>query len=61
MRTSQNQGKREYETRRTVTWERDALALNCFHEHVRHSSRYLLVCAIGILQEMPPFLRAGHI
>ena len=44
MRISRNQGKREYETRRTVTWERDALALNGFHEHVRRSSRYLLVC-----------------
>ena len=44
-----------YDTRRTVTWERYALALNGFHEHVLHSSRYLL---IGL---MSPFPRAGHI
>ena len=30
MQISRNQGEREYETRRTVTWEYDALTLNGF-------------------------------
>ena len=30
MPISQNQGECVYDTRRTVTWERDALALNIF-------------------------------
>ena len=43
MPISRNQGKREYDTRRTVTWERYALVLNGFHECVLHSSRYPLI------------------
>ena len=43
MSISRNQGKRVYDTRRTVTWERYALALNGFHERVLHSSRYPLI------------------
>ena len=40
---SRNRGKHVYDTRRTVTWERYALALNGFHERVLHSLRYLLI------------------
>ena len=33
-----------YEIQRTVTWEcEEALALNCFHEHVLHSLCYPLI------------------
>ena len=32
-----------YDTQRTVTLERYALALNGFHERVLRSSRYLLI------------------
>ena len=32
-----------YDTRRTVTWERYALALNGSHERVLCSSRYSLI------------------
>ena len=62
MLISRNKGKREYETQRIVTWERDALALNGFHEHVLHSSRYPLIgltCNLN-LRERFPFPRAGH-
>ena len=43
MPISRNQGKRVYDTRRTVTRERYALALNGFHERVLRSSRYPLI------------------
>ena len=43
MPISQNRGKRMYDTQRTVTWERYALALNGFHECVLCSSRYPLI------------------
>ena len=43
MPISRNQGKRVYDTRRTVPWERYALALNGFHERVLPSSRYPLI------------------
>ena len=36
-------GMCEYDTRRTVTWERYALASNGFHERVLRSSRYPLI------------------
>ena len=36
-------GKRVYDTRRTITWERYALVLNGFHECVLRSSRYPLI------------------
>ena len=38
MPISRNQGKRRNDTRRTVTWERDALALDGFHERVLRSA-----------------------
>ena len=43
MPISQNQGKRGNDTRRTVTWERDVLALDGFHERVLRSLRYPLI------------------
>ena len=43
MPISRNQGKRVYDTRRTVTRERYALALNVFHQRVLCSSRYPLI------------------
>ena len=43
MPISPNQGKRVYDTRRTVTWERYVLVSNGFHECVLHSSRYPLI------------------
>ena len=43
MPISRNQGKRVYDTQRTVTWERYALALNGFHERVLRSSHYPLI------------------
>ena len=51
------------DTRRTVTWECYALALNGFHERVLRSSCYLL---IGLTRNLifagkVPFPRAGHI
>ena len=57
MSISRNQGKHMYDTKRTVTWERDALALNGFHERVltlftlsvdRSNSQFDL-CGIGPL------------
>ena len=58
-----NQGKREYDTLRTVTWEHDALALNGFHERVLRSSRYPLIgltrCLIFVGKVSFP--RARHI
>ena len=52
-----------YDTRRTVTWERYALALNDFHERVLHSKslRYSL---IGLTRNLifvgkAPFSKSG--
>ena len=62
MSISRNQGKRVYDTRKTVTWEHYMLALHGFHECVLHSSRYPL---IGLTRNLifagKPFPRAGHI
>ena len=43
MPISRNKGKRMYDTPRTVTWERNALTLNDFHERVLRSSCYPLI------------------
>ena len=43
MLKSRNQGKRVYDTRRTVTRERYTLALNGFHERVLRSLCYPLI------------------
>ena len=43
MPISQNRGKRVYDTRRTVTWERYVLVLKGFHERVLRSSHYPLI------------------
>ena len=64
MPISRNQGKRAYDTRRTVTWECYVLALNGFHKRVLHSSRYPLIGVtrnLFFLRERSPFPRAGHI
>ena len=43
MPISRNQGKRVFDTRRIVIWERYALELNGFHECVLRSLRYPLI------------------
>ena len=43
MPISRNRGKRVYDTRRPVTWERYALSLNFFHERVVRFSCYPLI------------------
>ena len=43
MPISRNQGKRVYDTRKTVTLERYVLALNGFQERVLRSSCYPLI------------------
>ena len=63
MPISRNQGKRVYDTRRTVTWELYVLALNGFHERVLRSSCYP---PMGLTRNLifagkVPFPRAGHI
>ena len=63
MLISRNQGKHEYNTQRTVTWERDALALNGFHERVLFSPCYPLIGPTRnlIFAGQVSFPRAGHI
>ena len=57
---ARNRGKRVYDTRRTVTWECYALALNGFHERVLRSSRYPLNRNL-IFAGKVPFSYGSHI